>query len=89
MKILKICAKCSDMFSASLIEDGKNVGNYYGYVPEFFPGDCGDYIVLEIDIDTGQIKNWRKPTKKQLQKHFNSKICGTEGQDRESYQVNE
>jgi hypothetical protein len=28
------------------------------------PGEhYGDYIILDIDIDTGVIKNWKKPTK--------------------------
>lgn len=33
------------------------------YVPGFFPGDhYGDYLILDIDIETGQIRNWKKPT---------------------------
>jgi len=27
---------------------------------------CGDYVELDIDIDTGMILNWKKPTKAQL-----------------------
>jgi len=66
MKKLTICAKCSDMFSASLYEDGKHK-NYDGYVPDFFPDQhYGDYVMLDIDIDTGMILNWKKPTKKDL-----------------------
>jgi hypothetical protein len=31
------------------------------------PGEhYGDYIILNIDIDTGYIKNWRTPTKEQI-----------------------
>lgn len=66
MKKLSICAKCSDMFSASLNEDGK-IKEYSGYVPDFFPDQhWGDYVMLEIDIDTGTILNWRKPSKNEL-----------------------
>ena len=67
MRILKISAKCSDLFSASLIVDNKLAARYDGYVPDFFPGEhYGDSVDLEIDIDTGQICNWNKPTKKDL-----------------------
>ena len=65
-RILTICAKCSDQFSAGLSE-GESVKNYCGYVPDFFPEDhSGDYIEFDIDIDTGMILNWKKPTKKDL-----------------------
>ena len=64
-------AKCSDMFNATLTMDGCVVGEYNGYVPEFFPGGhFGDYVELEIDIDTGKILNWKKPSKKELKSIF-------------------
>ena len=73
-RVLKICGKTSDMFSATLEVDGKNAGEYEGYVPKFFPGDhYGDYIQLHIDVDTGVIVNWRVPTKKSLTEMFDSK----------------
>ena len=59
--IIKISAKCSDLFSASLFnENGRQIGKeYQGYVPKFFPGEhYGDYIMLEIDTETGKILNW-------------------------------
>jgi hypothetical protein len=63
MKSISICVKCSDMFSAALRNNGKVVGQYEGYVPDFFPGEhYGDYVRLEIDVDTGRILNWNKPT---------------------------
>lgn len=65
-RILTTCAKCSDLFSASLF-DGETHKNYSGYVPDFFPEKhYGDYVELKIDIDTGQILNWKKPTAKDL-----------------------
>ena len=77
MAILKMCAKCSDMFSANLIENGKTVGTYDGYVPEFMPGEhFGDYVELDIDLETGQIVNWKKPTKKDMAKFM--KECKTD-----------
>ncbi len=66
-RILKICVKCSDGFSSNLEIDGKQVNEYNGYVPKFFPEEhYGDYVELDIDIDSGQIVNWKKPTQKEL-----------------------
>ena len=64
---LRICGKTSDLFSATLVgNDGHQLGeDYSGYVPEWLPNPnaehYGDYIQLDIDPFTGQIKNWRKP----------------------------
>jgi hypothetical protein len=73
-RILKISGKTSDLFSASLIEDGNEVGTYDGYVPKFFPNPkeehYGDYIQLDIDLETGQILNWKRPTKADLKETF-------------------
>ena len=67
-KTIRISAKCSDLFSATLKQDGKEIGVYDGYVPKFFPGEhYGDYVELEIDIVTGKILNWKKPTAKDLE----------------------
>ena len=61
-------AKCSDMFSATLADNGHDLGEYNGYVPDFMPGQhYGDYVELRIDVETGRILNWKKPTKKQLE----------------------
>ena len=74
MRILKICGKTSDMFNSTLEVDGKVVGEYDGYVPDFFPGQhYGDYILLHIDVDTGVIVNWCKPTKEDLKQ-----VCPTD-----------
>jgi hypothetical protein len=74
---LRVIAKCSDMFNAELIEDGKQTGSYDGYVPGWFPnpeeGHYGDYVDLEIDMATGQILNWRKPLKDDLIATFGAK----------------
>lgn len=71
---IKISAKCSDMFHANLIgDDGQPKGEYDGYVPDFFPGEhYGDYVQLEIDIATGKILNWKKPSKVELADTFKS-----------------
>ena len=37
------------------------------YVPDFFPGQhYGDYLMLDIDIETDQIVNWKSPSAQQV-----------------------
>ena len=39
-----------------------------GYVPDFMPGEhYGDYVILDIDLDTGVVTNWKKPTAAQIE----------------------
>lgn len=65
--ILEISAKCSDMFCATLRKGEEVLKEYDGYVPEFFPGQhWGDYVQLDIDMETGMILNWKKPTQEQI-----------------------
>ena len=43
------------------------LGCYDGYVPNFFPDEhFGDYVMLDIDVKSGKILNWKVPTQKQL-----------------------
>lgn len=73
VKTLDISAKCSDCFSATLADaEGRVVKEHDGYVPRFMPGEhYGDYVMLKIDIDTGQILNWKAPTAEQLESFIN------------------
>ena len=59
--ILNLSAKCSDLCCIDIDDDnGKQVYSRDGYVPDFMPGQhLGDYIELEIDVDTGVILNWQ------------------------------
>lgn len=68
-KILRINAKCADSCFASLEDDqGNELKDHDGYVPNFMPGQhYGDYIILDIDIDSGQIINWTPPTAAELE----------------------
>ena len=68
MKIIKISAKCSNLFAASLYDGGtKLIGTYNGYVPSFMPGNLyGVYVNMSIDIETGKIINWKTPTAEDL-----------------------
>ena len=63
------------MFDATISSDKRGLnGEYSGYVPAWFPNPhvnhYGDYATLEIDVDTGQILNWKKPTLAQLKETF-------------------
>lgn len=75
MRTLSINVKCSDMFSAVLLRNDNPEASYDGYVPKWFPNPrvqhFGDYVELVIDIDTGRIVNWQKPTAAQLSETFN------------------
>ena len=63
-KILKLQVKCADQCSIQVIDDsGEKIHDHDGYVPSFFPEQhYGDYIMLDIEIETGRILNWKPPT---------------------------
>ena len=65
---ISFSAKCSDLFGAEFKDaDGASVASYDGYVPAFFPEEhYGDYVQLDIDLATGQITNWKKPSLKAI-----------------------
>lgn len=65
MQTISFSGKCSDLFSAVLKKDGKVIGEYEGYVPDFLSRDS-DYVEMTVDLDTGKIIGWKKPTAKQL-----------------------
>ena len=66
---LSLCLKVSDRFTADLVSDdgARLFSQDDGYVPGFMPGDhYGDYVMLDIDIDTGQVTNWKKPSAQEI-----------------------
>lgn len=68
-KELRIHCKVCDNFTASLHDEaGTEICNQEdGYVPGFMPGKhYGDYLILNIDIETGQITNWNEANLKEL-----------------------
>lgn len=75
VKTLRIHCKVTDRFTYGLIDsDGAEVyAQDDGYVPSFMPGQhYGDYIILDIDIDTGSITNWSRPTAEQIEEAIKS-----------------
>lgn len=72
IKTISLYLKVRDEFTAGLVDqDGTEVFSYEGYVPDFMPGEhYGDYVILDIDVETGMIKNWKRPEPEQLEKLF-------------------
>lgn len=69
-KTLCIHLKVCDMFGGKILDhDGQTlVDKEEGYVPDFMPGEHhGDYLILNIDLDTGLITNWKAPTARQIE----------------------
>lgn len=69
-KTLEIHCKVSDRFTARLIDQNGEIIHDQddGYVPGFMPGQhYGDYLILDVDLDTGKILNWKAPTAEQIQ----------------------
>jgi hypothetical protein len=75
-KTLKIHCKVRDEFTASLVDkDGGTIHDQEdGYVPGFMPGEhYGDYVILDIDLETGRIMNWQQPDASELEEWVNAK----------------
>lgn len=73
-KELRLYCKVCDGFTAYIHDqDGAELGGQDdGYVPKFMPGDhSGDYLILNIDLDTGKITNWKKPCVEDIQDFIN------------------
>ena len=65
--------RCSGSYTFQNVE-GENVSELAdgSYVPDFFPTKhYGDYWDFKIDIETGKILNWVKPTEEQLKAMIN------------------
>jgi hypothetical protein len=63
-KTFKLHLKVCDQFGGTLVDsDGAIIKEFEDiYVPGWFPGNhYGDYLILDIDIDTGKITNWIPP----------------------------
>ena len=70
-KKIRLHMKVCDQFEAAIYDqDGQQIGeDYEGYVPNFMPGEhYGDYLILNIDLETGKILNWQPPSKKEIEK---------------------
>lgn len=73
-KTISIYCKVRDEFTASILDQNGNLiyEQDDGYVWDIMPGDHGgDYLILEIDIETGQINNWEPPKDWEIVKLIN------------------
>jgi len=73
-KTLKIFIKVTDGFCWELKDNNGELLRAYEdtYVPYWIPWDYGDYLDLEIDIETWVIKNWSVPTTQELENDINN-----------------
>ena len=64
MRLLKFCAKCSDLCQVIYQNGEGEVHTSNSYVPSGIGlGEAfGDYVEMEIDMETGQIQNWKPVT---------------------------
>lgn len=68
-KTIVVTAKCADLCSIQALDEaGATIRTHDGYVPDWFPDGGGDYVSLEIDAETGLIRNWQKPTAADIRK---------------------
>lgn len=73
-KELRIHIKVCDRFSAVICDEAGNElgGQEDGYVPDFMPGPhYGDYLILNIDLDTGRVTNWETPSREEVEAFIN------------------
>jgi len=73
-KVLKLHCKVCDNFTALLVDqNGDDIHvQEDGYVPGFMPGEhYGDYLILDIDLDSGTILNWRAPDAEAIEEWIN------------------
>ena len=62
-RILLVSAKCSDMCDISIPH--LNI-DQNGYVPKGLSIGEGDYVALEINLDTGKIIGWKPLTDQEI-----------------------
>lgn len=72
-KTVKIHMKVCDEFSYQLIDEAGDciLDQENGSVPSFMPGEhYGDYLILDIDVETGNITNWRKLVSHEIESNW-------------------
>lgn len=71
MRVIRFSCKCSDMSDTAYFVDEKKVFSTDGYVPSFLPfGGDGDYVAFSVDLDTGQILDWKVPSHESIEDYF-------------------
>jgi hypothetical protein len=67
IKIISVNAKCPDLCFTKLETEKGIVLEHGGGVIDGLGVGYGDYIKLEINAETGQILNWKKPNLKDIE----------------------
>lgn len=63
---VKVCDNGNYKIKSS---DGVLLRGFDDYVPSIFPEEhFGDYLILDIEIDTGKILNWVVPSREQIER---------------------
>lgn len=73
VKSIEVHAKVCDSGSYTLKDsNGNNIAIRDDYVPSFFPEEhYGDYLILNIDLESGKILNWKTPIEQEVSRAFN------------------
>ena len=73
VRSIQVHAKVCDSGCYTLKDqNGKDIASRDDYVPSFFPEEhYGDYIILDIELETGKILNWKKPIEQDVSRAFN------------------
>lgn len=67
IKFMRVRGKCDDRSQViATNSDGGILFNIDGYMPSGLGFGRSDYIEFVIDIETGQIMNWKKPSEQAL-----------------------
>ncbi len=75
-KELRIHMKVCDQFCGEVVDqNGQTIGGKEDvYVPDFMPEQhFGDYLILNIDLESGRITNWKQPTADQIEAFVSDK----------------
>lgn len=68
-RFLEVSAHCSDLCDVALLsEQRETIAERDGYVPCGLGIGGGDDVTLTIDLDTGMIVGWKRPTDKALKR---------------------
>jgi hypothetical protein len=79
---LKISGKVSDRCDYQIVDDGSIVIENDGYVPYGLGVGGGDYLRLEIDIETGTIIGWdAEKVKRSVSELLNERLDGEDGEE--------
>lgn len=73
VEYVEVHCKVSDSGCYTLKDKGGNTigSSREDYVPSFFPDQhYGDYLILNINLETGQIMNWKRPNEEEVARAF-------------------